>query len=603
MHKIKLLIMSLSASLLFLVTGVNAETVDMEFSGEVQLPSSITDLLDSCSGSGCPSGDIVVVSPGFMEYGGSVDYDDVSGHYRYYIQWQQERETEQADNNYRVSVYINNGNMGQYEQLFYDFGSDHQIGTTGGAETADSLLHGDEVVTAVQTLNLPLDQTTVQLNIDLTNKDEGRQKVTGKIRLPEGKNLDDPNYSYISIQPLDAARMNVYLSSWNSSPDADGLYPWTTSTKYSPDTGSRLSLNVYMDLDGISTYAYYQIGTDENDINDHTIDGDEELVPDWLDPAVNYAEFSGAVADFGIISVADFYEGSKILTGSFTPPETFPLQSGNDEYRSVYLGFQSWGQNFNFSSSAQLNENSAPSADGSYPYQILLHRDMQAGIQENGLGLTIDLNNDNYVTGENDHWDLAYSFGADNQVGGTGENKDHALGICEEPWNTMPLMLDFSAELPVVNVDIFSHVLPDTSSATVTLEVPSQIDIDTVSLGAIDTTCGHTDSYISLSRTINGTETTYEIKELIEGHEYAIITYYRNANNWYRYILNDDDGDFINGGVFLDDLTWDPLIGENIYPDPLTLVTGGEDIIISPFEFRIIEEPSPMPISVLFLLL
>jgi len=50
-------------------------------------------------------------------------------------------------------------------------------------------------------------------------------------------------------------------------------------------------------------------------------------------------------------------------------------------------------------------------------------------------------------------------------------------------------------------------------------------------------------------------------------------------------VLNDNDGNFTNGGVYLDEITWDNETGQEVYPDDLALITGGEDIVISPFEF------------------
>ena len=76
--------------------SLNAVTL-MEFNGIVTLPSSITDLLASCSGADCPSVDIFVSVPGDeMGYGTAVDYNESSGQYEYHLFWFQEIPAEQA---------------------------------------------------------------------------------------------------------------------------------------------------------------------------------------------------------------------------------------------------------------------------------------------------------------------------------------------------------------------------------------------------------------------------------------------------------------------------------------------------------------------------
>ncbi|MCK5677561.1 MAG: hypothetical protein KAH72_03710, partial [Flavobacteriaceae bacterium] len=438
MYKIKRMIAGLFISTLLCSNIAIAE--EMKFNGVVTLPLSITDLLSNCTGEECPSINIEVRDKfDNTGYYASVDYNGTSSQYEYYLGW---IENEPADtvenNNYSVTIYINNGNMGEWEELFYDFGSDHQIGTTAGEDSKDSILHQDEVEFIctpngcgydTQDLNLPLTQTYTQLNIDISNKDEGRQKVTGKFRLPVGTNLGDQsdgngtfyNQMNVSIEDSSYSMWLWASASWN--PDTDGLYTWTTSFKYDATVESQLALQVNGEIDRHQIYASYQIGLDENDMDDHAIDGDEKLVSRYMDASINYAEFTGAVADFQVIDVAAYLVGAKVLSGLFTPPETFLPVNINDEDRSVYLGFYSQSEDFWFNTGKYIDGyNSTQSADGSYAYELLFPQDIQGLIEENKLSHTISFNYNNFATGEYNHWNKTYSFGDDNQVGGSGNN-------------------------------------------------------------------------------------------------------------------------------------------------------------------------------------
>ena len=625
MYKIKQIFTGIFISTLLCSNIAVAEDTIMKFDGVVTLPSSITDLLASCEGEECPSISINVRQKfgTYLSYSSSVDHNDSSGQYEYRTEWiQDESAGTDEDNNYSVTIYIHNGNMGEWEELFYDFGSDHQIGTTAGEDSNDSILHQDEVEFIcienwcgfdTQDLNLPLDQTDTQLNIDISNKDEGRQKVTGKFRLPDGISLGEQSdengtfYNQMGVVIQDTSYSIWLFQSASSNLDADGNYTWTTSFKYDYAVGSQLVLQVQGELDRHQIVASYQIGEDENDMDDHSIDGDEKLVTRYLDTNTNYAEFTGAVADFQVIDVATYLEGAKVLSGLFVPPETFPPVNENDEQRGIYLGFYSQSEDFWFNTGVNIDGyNSTPSDDGSYSYELLLPQDIQGHIEENNLSHTIDYNYNNMATGEYKHWHNTYSFGADNQVGGTGDNEDHILGVCEDMWSAMPLVIDFAADLPVIDVNLSDYVLPNTSTVTATLEVPSQIE--NVWFWATDMTCG-VEKNIHLGGWTNndGIYTDVEIQGLIEGREYAINIGYNEAgnfDNWYRYVLNNENLDLTTEGVYLDEITWDEETGQDVYPDPLAVVTGtdGVDTVISPFEFILPPKTAVSPAVIMYLL-
>ena len=623
MYKIKQMIVGIFISTLLCSNTAIAEETVIKFDGVVTLPSGITDLLDSCEGEECPSVTIEIREKfgNNLGYFPSVDYNDTSAQYEYHWEWVQEESAgTDENNNYSVTINIHNGNMGEWEQLYYDFGYDNQIGATAGEDSNDSILHNDEVEIVcpsdgyceptVQHLNLPLSQTNIELNIDISDKDEGRQKVTGKFRLPDGTSLgeqsdgDDTYNNVMSASLEGSSYLQVFAG---SNPDDDGLYTWTTSLKYDSAVGSQLALRVHGELDRHQIYASYQIGEDENDIDDHTIDGDEKLVTRYLFASTNYAEFTGAVANFEIIDVSAYLEGAKILAGLFVPPETFPPVSENDEHRGIYLGFYSQSDDFWFNTGKYLEGyNSTPSEDGSYSYELLLPQDIQGLIEENNLSHTIGFYYNNFATGEHKNWHNNYSFGADNQVGGSADDEDHILGVCEDMWSAMPLVIDFAVELPVIDVNLSDYVLQNSSKVTATLEVPSQIG--EVWFWAADMTCG-AENNINLGGWTysDGTYTYLDIQGLIEGHEYAININYSeaaNSDNWYRYVLNNENLDLATEGVYLDGITWDEETGQDVYPDPLAVVTGtdGVDTVISSFEFILPPKTEVSPAIIMYLL-
>ena len=191
MYRLKQFIVGTFVSAIIFITPAVAET--KTFHGTVTLPTSITDLLDTCSGIECPSIDIGIYQRIDMYsttgYRTSVDYNDVSGAYEYSLELYNDASAGDILE-YEVNINIRNGNMGN-EYLYYSFGTDNSVGMTGGPDTADVVLHQDESwdnytgESLVYPIHVPATQTDTLIDIDLTNKDDGRQKITGKVKLPE----------------------------------------------------------------------------------------------------------------------------------------------------------------------------------------------------------------------------------------------------------------------------------------------------------------------------------------------------------------------------------------------------------------------------------
>jgi len=100
----------------------------------------------------------------------------------------------------------------------------------------------------------------------------------------------------------------------------------------------------------------------------------------------------------------------------------------------------------------------------------------------------------------------------------------------------MPLVVDFTVDLPLVDVNLSNYVLPNTSTVLVTLEVPSQIE--NVWLTVRDMTCDVENNIYVFGWTYSDGMYTYvDIQGFVEGHEYAINVSYNEVNNfdnWYH---------------------------------------------------------------------
>jgi len=77
---------------------------------------------------------------------------------------------------------------------------------------------------------------------------------------------------------------------------------------------------------------------------------------------------------------------------------------------------------------------------------------------------------------------------------------------------------------------------------------------------------------------------TLNIDRLIDGDEYGLLMYVHNNTTYIgkEYRLNDNDGDFTNGGVFVEDAVYDEVKEPNMIPIfDKTILATPQDIIIS----------------------
>ncbi len=280
-----------------------SEPKTVEFKGEVALPSSVTNLLDNCSAKECPS-----VSVFIGDEGVSADFDKSSNTYKYHLAIV---ENSGIDVNYRVQINIENGDMGD-ESFDYSFGSDNQVKGEESAE--DTLVHQDNAYVKTEPLLVSADTTSVLVNLDLTDKNEGRQKVIGKIRLPFGVNMSNgKNYFDVEIQGRDFWKL-LRISRIGTQDNND--YAFIASVPSDQRESTRLSLSINANLRDADVRATYKVYADKTDLNDHKIDGDEKFVLGRLDLRQNYVDFNDSVADFGVMNMAAFLDGYEISSGS-----------------------------------------------------------------------------------------------------------------------------------------------------------------------------------------------------------------------------------------------------------------------------------------------
>lgn len=622
MYRLKQFIGGVFFSAIIFVTQAAAE--NKTFHGYVTLPTSITDLLDTCSGVDCPSVNIGVHEL-FGDYstswsGGSVDYNDTSRKYEYHLEViQNEVAADDSSNNYQVSINIINGNMGN-EYLYYSFGTDNSVGMTGGTDTADVIIHQDSswdpytYESLVYHLNLPLEQTDTIINIDLSTKDDGRQKVTGKIKLPAGVELGpilDDNGTQVGYNNVN---INIYSPDYSISSyiwmndgiqDVDGLYTFTSSINNESNVDLNLSLGLSAWLDGHQINTNYQIGVDALDVDDHSIDGDEKLVTNWIDPSINFATFSSPIIDFGTLDVDAYLVGSQLLTGTFTPPDSFPIYYDEDiSSNSIYLSFSSsdyvdfWFYSY-FSFSGY---NTTPPENGIYDYEILIPQDIQGKIEDNNLSVSIEFSSSNYLTDEYGYINKYYTFGDTQQVGG---GDDHILdGACVNPDDAKPLSVDFSSTLPIVDINLSEYTVPPTTKMEVTLTLPEEVLY--AYINPVNVSCEYYGS-ISTSQYDNGDGTTTLVTSgLEEGNEYGFTVDYETGSwelgtdEWYSFMLNDNDGDFTNGGSFLDTLVWDEITWMPIFDQ--TYIATDSNVVFSPFEIVAPAKAEVSPAVIMYLL-
>jgi len=605
MNKLKQLLVGMFIASTLFVTQSVAETRSIKFDGIVTMHPDILSLLDTCNGNGCPSVQIEIQQKSQGIYNNtyaSVYYNEVEDQYKYAAKLTQDIAT---DNNYSVTIRITNGDMGEYENLYYDFGLDKRISDD------DKMLHGDEVfysngISNVNNIELPQEQTAILLDIDLSTKNDGRQKIVGKLRLPIDTALGDiydesgtyvgSNYVNISIKNV-VSNTTWLTTTLSQIADEDGLYPFVASLKFDPEEPLHSVLTVSGNLDGNSIAATYQIGQDEDDLNDHAIDGDEKFVSRSADLTRDYAIFSNTLADYGIIDLDAYFVGAKTLTGSVVWPTDFLVYEHDSRVTvTVESEFGVLG-----TAESRIYKNIDKPENVSHPFEILVPQD----IQDKELFFSIYLLSTNNLSGPEGYrvtYRNAYNFGTDKQVGGSGDDLDHLNEPCEAFYNAKPLIVDYTSTLPVIDINL-STFEPVSSHAAITI-IPIPVDVENLTLSLADMSCPNEPVYtpfrINEPMGDGWYMDTYDA--LFEGHDYALVADYTVFGEHVTYAANDNDNNFTNGGVYLDTMKWieNPNGDGNLVLDT-AYISGGEGIRISPFEF-IIPNKSASPAVIMYLL-
>ena len=616
MYKLKQWITGAFISIMLLLTPATA--TELNIHGTVVLPSSITDLLDgSCVSSDCPSVNISMVKriDDYMgsSWSSSVYYNEENAAYEYNLIFTDDITDGSNVFAYEVHIYIHNGNIGN-EFLYYSFGTDNAIGTTGDASTEDVLLHEDEsrddnYVSLIKALHIPSTQLNTTIDLDLSNKDVGRRIIKGQVKLPEGTTLGSVydetgtyiSYNFINIymnSPPDYR--DYYYTNLNETPDATtGLHNFVISLK---DTGNdlNLTLSMYGEISAGNINASYQIGNDATDVDDHSIDGDENLVTGYSD---TFVTFTSTDADFGIIDVDAYLVGAKTLNLSVIPPQSYPIYSNLEGYSSIGIQLNSYDyQGYSYYAYFSISEYETPNSDGSYPFKALIPLDIQSKMEVNNLSVRFDFYEYGFTTGVYNNQVAYYTFGDDQAVGGV--DTDHILeGVCIDQNDAQPLNIDFSSPLPLLDIDIYNYVLPQGSKVEITLSIPSSVNYS--SMRANNLSCENPTSIYGNSYRNNDT-TTFVFNNLTAGVEYGFNVSYETGSweddswQWFNYVLDDNDGDFTNGGTFLSPEEWDSTTGSTIYNTTYTATS--EDVLFSPFQFIVPTEETTSPAIIMYLL-
>ncbi len=197
-----------------------------------------------------------------------------------------------------------------------------------------------------------------------------------------------------------------------------------------------------------------------------------------------------------------------------------------------------------------------------------------------------------------EEYTMYYSFGDDQAVGGGGANEDHMIDYSACPYmeDTFPLVMNFDGDpLPFIPMDLSTYVLPAISQARMTVkDVPSNVDLY---MNGYNIECQNW-NWNSYSMGNPDGSVTLVTRGLIEGKEYGFGLQVYSSTMWREYALNDNDNDFSNGGVFVEDMIYD----ENYMPIfDKTIFATSEDIEISAPENLGFGNPIP-PILYLLLL-
>ena len=255
---------------------------------------------------------------------------------------------------------------------------------------------------------------------------------------------------------------------------------------------------------------------------------------------------------------------------------------------SIYVNAEIYNDGNYLYEYAQVDYNDST---GKYEYQFNVVAEVNTSIQ---ISTNIGLDWMDEATGEPISYYLYYSFGADQALGGTGNDADYPIENCDAPTS---LLIDLSTPLPIIEIDLSNYVLPIFSNAMMLLDnVPANME---VYLSAQTSTCqgagGLTYYNEDGSRTLT-------IERLMDGYEYglALDIYNNNTYEYKQYRLNDDDGDFTNGGVFVEDFVYDEFTGLPVF-DKMILATP-EDINISAPENLNFGNPVQVPLLYLLLM-
>ncbi len=201
-----------------------------------------------------------------------------------------------------------------------------------------------------------------------------------------------------------------------------------------------------------------------------------------------------------------------------------------------------------------------------YNFEVYAESDMTADIF-----MTVDIDS------RGTYRSLYYTFGEDQAIGGTGANADEIIPEDECVQNPHPLSVDFSlSPLPFIAIDMSTYTPPVMSKATMVVQnVPDNVQLYMFSYNL---TCNTRNWSGSSTRIDEHGSTLLTADRLIDSVEYGFgIEMYTN-NTYYEYTLNDNDDDFSNGGVFVEDPTYD---GEGIPIFNRTIIATPDDIEIS----------------------
>ncbi len=561
--------------------------------GEVTLNSELLDKIDTCSGNHCP---FIEVETGYWDsteeryysYVAPVDYNDTSGKYEYSLLLDTNA-TVTNDTEWYININIGNGDMGD-EYLYYSFGEDKLPG--GEGNNTDSVMHDDFMDGSAYPLFVAADTDSMSVPLDISSKNDGRRKVTARFKMPVDMQLDetDENGIYINNLWVDLSASDSSVYTWGhvmNQRDDDGNYTMITSIRDLPAV-QKLSLHINGELNGYNVSAYYQIGTDPDD---HQLDGNEQLLTGWGNPAENYVDFNTSAIDFGVVDVATYLQGYKVLQGAMIPPNGY-LTTG--EYASISIAINGNDSNMWLGGAWFEEGYPAPDENGTYYYKLLVPQDMQNKISSDG-GVKYTLYFDWSENGQYKYYNTYYDFGDDNAPGGEGSNEDQALSGCFTRDDATPFIPDFSAELPAVDVNLSDYVVPNVGRADIYIKA-NQLHTakgNVIDLGywLTDMTCNETEMRNNWSWFEGNDEegtAHYVVNGLVEGHDYALNTTYRldtNDTQWYRYVVNDNDGNFTNGGAYNDEIEVDDN-GNVIYSDTLALLSGGMNTLIPEIDFR-----------------